>query len=198
MKQLLIATQNRGKFAEFLAFLKDLPFEFISLLDIKIPADFSIKETGKSFSNNAILKAETYGRLSNRLTLADDSGLCVECLGGQPGFESHRYHDGSDEDRYRKLLREMENVPKKKRQAKFVSCVALFNPKNNKIRTTMGDCAGWIAFKPKGKFGFGFDPIFIVKGLNKHFAQLTLAEKNQISHRGEALRRMRKILLRYT
>ena len=199
MKTLLIATKNKGKFDEFAGVLKDLPFELLFLDDLvdKIPSDFDVKETGSTFKENAILKAKVYGKMSGLLTLADDSGLCVDFLDGKPGVKSHRYAPGTDKDRCKKLLKEINKVPKDKRGAKFVSTVCLFDPKKEKVKTVRGECLGKIGFFPKGKHGFGFDPVFIVKGLDKHFAELTLEEKNQVSHRARALRKMRKNIIVY-
>jgi XTP/dITP diphosphohydrolase len=196
MKKLLIATRNKGKFKEFLGILKNLPFEFLFLDDVsqKIPLAFEIKETGKTFKENAILKAKAYAKKSGLLTLADDSGLCVDFLKGKPGVASHRFGQGSDKDRNEKLLKLMEKVPKDQRKAKFVSAICLYNPLNGKTIISRGICSGEIAFKPKGDNGFGYDPVFIVKGLNKHFAELTVTEKNQVSHRAKALRKMLKHL----
>ncbi len=199
MRKLLIATKNPGKFREVWEILRELPFEFLTLNDFKeeVLKEFEVEESGKTFKENAILKAESYGRLSGLLTLADDSGLCVNYLKGGPGVKTHRYHLGSDRERYEKLLKEMKDIPEIKRRARFVSVTALFSPKTGKVKTARGECHGRIAFVPKGRYGFGFDPIFIVNGLSKHLAELTLKEKKQVSHRAKALRRMRKILLRY-
>ena len=223
MKTLLIATKNKGKFNEFVGVLKNLPFKLIFLDEIPRFLEMStseveysrnlgtcstfgtfgvkravkriVKETGKTFEENAAIKAKAYGKMSGLLTLADDSGLCVDFLKGKPGIKSRRYAKGSDQARFEKLLKEMRNVSKEKRQAKFISAIALYNPKNKKIIVKKGECRGKIAFKPKGRRGFGFDPVFIVDGLDKHFAELTLEEKNSVSHRARALRKMRKNII---
>ena len=196
LAKILIATRNKGKFTEFVEILKDLPFELLFLDDVvdKVPSDFDVKETGKTFEENAVLKAETYGKMSGLLTLADDSGLCVDYLDGGPGVKSHRFAIGNDKDRYEKLLELMKKVPKKDRKAKFISVICLYNPQNRNIIITSDECRGEIAFKPKGKHGFGFDPVFIVEDLDKHFAELTLEEKNQVSHRAKALKKIKKFL----
>jgi XTP/dITP diphosphohydrolase len=196
MRKLLIATQNKGKFDEFFGILKDLPFEFLTLDNFNQNIqNLKVEESGKTFAQNATIKAKAYGKKSGLLTLADDSGLCVEALGRRPGIASHRYLDGTDEDRYQKLLKEMKDVPAEKRLAKFVSVVALFDPVSGKVEIAEGECKGRIALTPKGTHGFGFDPVFIVDGLGKHFAELSLEEKNKVSHRAKALEKMKKILV---
>lgn len=192
MRKLLVATKNKGKFKEFLGILQDLPYDIITL--DKVGIDFDIKETGKTFEENAILKAKEYAKLSGLLTLADDSGLCVDFLNGAPGIKSARFIEGSDKDRYEYLLHKMENVPMEKRTAVFISAVAVFDPKTKKIIFKIGKCRGRIAFSPKGSNGFGYDPIFIVDELGKHFAELSLEEKNQVSHRAKALQKIKPCL----
>lgn len=198
MRKLLIATRNRGKFLEIKKALKDLPFEFLSLDESeKIPQDFKVEEKGKSFLENAVLKAKTIGGMSGLLTLADDSGLEVEILGGKPGIYSSRYAKGTDEDRYQKLLRELKDVPWEKRTAQFRCLVAIFDPKTKELETCQGICKGKISHTPKGSYGFGFDPVFYLPQLGKTMAQLKPEEKNKISHRGKALKKARKILKRF-
>lgn len=195
-KELIIATRNRGKFTEIMAGLKDLPFEFFNLDDRKeIPQDFYVPETAPTFEGNAILKATTIGKMTNTLTLSDDSGLEVDALGGRPGVFSARYTEGTDETRFKKLLEELENVPDEKRGAQFHAVIALYDPAKEKIRTCGGTCRGVIVREPQGNGGFGYDPVFYHEGLNKTVAQMSLEEKNSISHRGIALREVRKILM---
>lgn len=193
--KILIATHNQGKFREIKKILEDLPFKFLNLKDVEI--DFEVEETGKTFRENAILKARTYGKVSGLLTLAEDSGLEVDALGGAPGVCSARYCNGSDEDRYRLLLKNLRGVPVKKRTARFKAVVAIFDPKTEKIRTCQGVFEGRIAFKPKGEYGFGYDPVFYIPELKKRSAELTTEEKNRISHRGKAWRKAREILYEY-
>lgn len=192
-KILLIATRRKGKIKEIKEILKDLGFKLLTLEDINFPKT-EPKEDGKTFAENAVIKAKFYGKKSGFLTLADDSGLEVDALPGKLGVNSKRYAKGSDEDRNKKLLKEMEGIEKERRKARFVSTVALFNPKTDKLKIFEGVCQGKIALKPKGIYGFGYDPLFIVEGLNKHFAQLTLEEKNRVSHRTKALRKVKKYL----
>lgn len=200
MRKLLIATRNRGKLAIFKRELKNFPFTIVGLDDVKtIPHDFEPEEKGTSFKENAVIKAKAYGKISGLLTLADDSGLEVEALGGRPGIYSSRYRLGTDEDRYRKLLKEMENIPNNKRAARFVCVIALYNPQTGSLFTYEGECQGKISRAPKGDHGFGYDPIFFIPQLGKTTAQLKPEEKTRISHRGQALRKLKKdvrILLR--
>lgn len=198
MRKLLVATKNQGKLLEIKKVLEDLPFQLLGLDEVKtIPQDFEVKETGKSFLENAVLKAKTYARMSGLLTLADDSGLEVEALGGRPGVYSNRYAQGSDQDRWEKLLKELQGVPEKKRGAQFRCVTAIFDPKTEKLETCQGICRGKIARQPKGKHGFGYDPIFFLPKLGQTMAQLKPAEKNKISHRGKALKKAKKILNNY-
>ena len=186
-----------GKLEEIRDILGDLPFKLLILDDIKnIPKEFDVLETGKTLEENAILKAKTFGKMAGLLTLADDTGLFVEALPNKLGVYSKRYLKGSDKDRYEKLLEELKGLSKEKRKAKFISVTALYDPKNDKLITRKGQCLGYIAQKPKGKHGFGYDPVFVVKKLNKHFAELTRKEKNQISHRAMAVGRIKKDFLK--
>lgn len=195
-KELVIATRNKGKFAEIVAELKDLPLEFFAMDDRKeIPHDFSAPETAFTFEGNAILKATAIGKMTNILTLSDDSGLEVDVLGGRPGVLSARYIQGTDEDRFRKLLGELQDVPDEQRGAQFHAVIALYDPATETIRTCEGICRGVIAREPKGNGGFGYDPVFYHKGLGKMVAQMSLEEKNKVSHRGIALLEVRKILM---
>ena len=192
MKKILIATHSKGKFPEIKKILKGLPFKIVNLDNVGI--DFEIEETGSTFRKNAILKARAYGKITGLLTLAEDSGLEVDALNGAPGVYSARYCPGTDKDRYRLLLRNLRGIPAKKRTARFKAVVAIFDPKTKKGRTCQGSFEGRIATKPRGKCGFGYDPVFYIPELKKTAAELTTEEKNKISHRGKAWRKARKIL----
>ena len=197
MRRLLIATRNKGKFLEIKEILKGLPFELLNLdAAQKIPKDFDVEETGKSFLENAVLKAKTFGRMSGFLTLADDSGLEVKALTGRPGIYSARYAE-TTEKRNQKLLRELKNIPWPKRAAQFRCVVAIFDPQTKKLASTEGICQGRIVDGPIGKHGFGYDPIFYLPKFKKTMAQLKLNQKNAISHRGKALKKVRKILKKF-
>jgi XTP/dITP diphosphohydrolase len=197
-KELVIATRNKGKFIELVAGLEDLPLEFFSLDDRKeIPQDFSVPETASTFEGNAILKATTIGKMTKILTLSDDSGLEVDALGGRPGVLSARYIQGTDEDRFRELLKGLEDVPDEKRGAQFHAVIALYDPVTEMVKTCEGICRGVITRQPQGNGGFGYDPVFYHEGLGKTIAQMSLEEKNAVSHRGLALREARGILMEY-
>lgn len=196
MKKILIATHSKGKLREIEKILNGLPFKIVSLKEAGI--DFEVEETGKTFKANAILKARTYGKLTGLLTLAEDAGLEVDALGEAPGIYSARYCPGTDENRYRLLLKNLKGVSIKKRTARFKAIVAVFDPKTGKIKTCQGVFEGRIATEPKGKHGLGYDPVFYNPELKKRSAELTTKEKNKISHRGKAWRKARKILDKYT
>ena len=198
MRKLLIATRNKGKFLEIKKALECESFEFLSLDVVKkIPKDFRVKEIGKSFRENAVLKAKIFAKKTGLLTLADDSGLEVEALAGRPGIYSSRYSRGSDKQRCLKLLREMKNISDEKRIAQFRCVIALFDPRTEKLVTYDGVCRGKIGYQAKGSHGFGYDPIFYLPSLRKTLAQLTISEKSLISHRGRALRKAKKNLEKF-
>lgn len=180
--KIIAATSNKGKIREIKAIFSE--FEIISMKDFGI--DIDIEENGKTFEENALIKARTVSELTEYPVLADDSGLCVKALNGKPGIYSARYcGDGaSDEDKCRKLLAEMRDA--EDREAKFVSCVALVYPDRTEI-TAIGEVKGKIGYEMTGENGFGYDPIFIPDGMSKTFAQATEEEKNNISHRKRAL-----------
>lgn len=194
-KKLLIATRNKGKFPEIVAELKDLPIEFLNLRDIKdLPENFEVEEPATTFEGNAIIKAMTIGKKTGLMTLAEDAGLEVDALGGRPGVYSARYAPGTDEDRYRKLLDELKLVVDVERGAQFRAVIAIYDPTTDKIRTCEGIYRGIIIKEPRGSNGFGFDPIFYNSGLRRTNAEMTIEEKNSVSHRGMALRKARAII----
>ena len=169
MKKILIATRRQGKLDEFKDIFKDLNLKFVTLTDIDFPKR-EPKENGSTFKANATTKARFYGDKSNLVTLADDSGLEVFALPHKLGIRSKRYAAGSDKDRNQKLLREMRKIPLDKRGARFVYAICLYDPATHKTDTAVGMCYGKIASRAKGQHGFGYDPIFIVRTVNKHFA----------------------------
>ena len=195
MKKLLIATRNKDKIPEITNVLGGLGFEIVGVSDIlEIPKDFDVVEDGKTFEENAIKKAVEYGKKANLITLSDDSGICVDALGGRPGTYSARWVPGSAEDRNKKLLEELKDVPKAKRTAQYVCVIAIYDPELDKVQTCEGSCEGIITMEPMGKNGFGYDPIFFSTDLNKAMGQASMEEKNSVSHRGRALRKVREIL----
>jgi XTP/dITP diphosphohydrolase len=161
--------------------------------------DFSnvpeVEEDGKSFAENALKKARFYSKVFGKLTLADDSGLEVDSLKGLPGVYSARYSGerASSQKNNQKLLKEMEGIPLSKRGARFKCIMVLVSP-DGKEAMTEGACYGKIGMREKGRRGFGYDPLFILPKYGKTMAELSLKEKNKISHRGKALRKLRKIL----
>ena len=194
-KKLLIAARSKGKFPEIIALLEDLPFHFLNLRDIpELPDNFEVEEPAMTFEGNAIIKAMTLGKRTGLLTLAEDAGLEVDALDGRPGVYSTRYAPGTDMDRCMKLLSELEGVPEGKRTARYRAVAVIYDPENDMVRTCEGSVEGSITKEPKGMNGFGYDPIFFSPKFNKTLAEITLEEKNSVSHRGEAIRKAREIL----
>ncbi len=183
----VMATHNQKKLQELERILMPLH------ISVSAPDLPEVEETGTTFAENAFLKADSACRETGLPAVADDSGLMVDALGGAPGVYSARYagEDATDLDRIHKLLDAIKDVPQEKRTAKFVSAICCVFPDGTRI-TALGECAGTIAFAPEGEGGFGYDPIFLVNG--KSFAQLTAEEKDEISHRGRALRAFAKKL----
>lgn len=198
MITLLLATQNEGKLKELRDLLADLPLDLSSLADF--PNIEAVSETGESFTENASLKAVGYALQTEMLTLADDSGLEVDALGGTPGIFSARYagEDATDADRTNRLLEELSDTPAGKRSARFVSAVAIASGKGQVLNVSLGVCEGRIDFVSSGLRGFGYDPVFIPHGYDKSFGELESATKNQISHRARALSDAREFLLTLT
>ena len=188
MSALLIATNNRGKLAEFKLIFAGLPCSIVSPADIGL--DLEVSENGTTFEENAALKSVAFAKASGLLTLADDSGLEVEALGGEPGVLSARYagENATDNERINFLLSKMRNIPDGKRQAKFRSAIAITTPKDLHTEFCSGECHGIITFEPKGKNGFGYDPVFFLPPMGKTMAEISKEIKNNISHRGKAAR----------
>lgn len=197
-QSLLVATRNEGKLKELRQLLAGLPFELYGLSDF--PKVESVPETGESFSENACLKAAGYAAQTGFLTLADDSGLEVDALGGAPGILSARYagEGATDADRTNRLLTELSDVPAAKRSARFVSAVAIANTRGQIVNVSVGTCDGRIDFAPSGSGGFGYDPVFVPSGYDKTFGELESEIKSRISHRARALLAAREFLLTLT
>ena len=191
---LLLATRNARKFDELKALLADVPFTLVSLTEIGV--DEEVEETGSTLEENATLKATTYARLSGLPTLADDSGLEVEALGGEPGPLSSRYAgvSATDAERIAFLHRKLENVDKEAWNARFRCVVAIVWPPGAPELYT-GECFGRIIAEPRGSSGFGYDPIFLLPDRAKTMAELSFQEKNLISHRGIAARKAAQALM---
>jgi XTP/dITP diphosphohydrolase len=184
---LLLATLNRGKLREFQDMLSLIPVQLRNLMDF--PNLVEVEEVGHSFRENAILKAKGYAEQTGLITLADDSGLEVQALGGAPGVLSARYagEQASDAARIDKLLTELSLTRDAERRARFVCVIAIFDSTTKKLVTFEGTCAGRIAHEPLGTHGFGYDPIFIPDGYTESFGSLSCSIKDKISHRGVAL-----------
>lgn len=190
MKKLLVATKNPGKVREIQAVLSDLPVEIVTLE--QYPEAPEVEEAGATFLENAVAKAVAYARFSGLLSLADDSGLEVDALDGAPGVFSKRF-GSCDPERIAKILELMRDVPDEKRTARFRCVVAVASP-DGRVETCEATLEGFIAREPRGTNGFGYDPIMYVPELGKHVAELSLEEKNAISHRGKALIKARELL----
>ena len=192
MKEIIFATKNKGKIKEIQAILgKDFLVKSMEEMGINI----DIIEDGKTFEENAIKKATEISNITNKIVLADYSGLEIDYLNGEPGVYSARYM--GEETPYsiknKKILEILNGVEEEKRSARFVSVIALAMPQKQPI-TTRGTVEGIIGYEIKGENGFGYDPIFYIPELKSTVAQLSLEEKNKISHRGKALYEMKKIL----
>lgn len=190
--KIVAATNNKNKLREFKEILSPLGYQIVSLKDLGI--EIEVEETGKTFEENSMLKAKAILEATGMASLADDSGLEVDALGGEPGIYSARYCEGSDADRVAFLLDKMKDVPDSKRSARFVSAITLMFTDGD-IVTARGTCEGKIAHEPAGKNGFGYDPIFFVESYGKTFAELSPEQKNMISHRGNALSELQRQLI---
>lgn len=192
-RRIIFATGNEGKMKEIRLILADMDVEVLSLKQAEI--DIDIEENEKTFEENAILKAKTVSELCGEIVLADDSGLEIDYLNKEPGIYSARYmgEDTSYKIKNANLLERLEGVPDEQRTARFVCVIAAAFPEGD-VLTTRGTIEGCIANKEKGMNGFGYDPIFYVPEYHCTTAELTLEQKNQLSHRGKALQRMKQKL----
>lgn len=185
--KLIIASNNKGKIKEFKSLLEPLGYEVVSQKDAGI--NMEVEETGTTFAENSALKARAiFDVTENCAVLADDSGLVVDALNGEPGVYSARY-GGLDTDKERTafLLKNMEDVPEEKRTARFMCCIHFIKANGEEI-TVEGKCEGKIAYEPKGENGFGYDPVFMYG--DKSFAQVSADVKNSVSHRANALKKL--------
>ncbi|KPL60848.1 XTP/dITP diphosphatase [Rossellomorea vietnamensis] len=192
-KRVIIATKNRGKAKEFQHMFAPYGYEVQTLLDL--PHIEDVEETGETFEENAILKAETVAKELGELVIADDSGLSIDALEGRPGVYSARYagEEKSDEANMEKALGELESVEEADRTARFYCVLAIAGP-DMETKTVTGTCEGMILRDKRGTNGFGYDPIFFVPSLGKTMAELTQDEKSQISHRGNALKKLGNVI----
>ncbi len=195
-KELLIATRNPGKLEEVRGLLSDLPINLRSLRDF--PQTTEVEETGATFAENAAIKATAYASQTCMFSLADDSGLSVEALGGAPGIYSARYagDKATDAERVELLLSELAKVEDRERRAHFTCAVAVAAPSGRILNLYEGTCEGRIAGAPRGTGGFGYDPVFIPLGYGQTFGELSSEIKDSISHRARALAGTRRFLLK--
>jgi len=191
--KIVLATSNIGKLREYGRLLELPDIELLSLSDFPGLAD--VEETGATFKENALIKAGAAAKATGCIALADDSGLTVDILSGRPGVLSARYagEGASDEDNNKKLLNELADVPIEKRGAAFVCVIAVVHPDGRSV-TAAGRRDGYIASAPKGKSGFGYDPIFYLPDKNRTMAEVPLETKNLISHRAAAARELKRVL----
>jgi XTP/dITP diphosphohydrolase len=189
MMKLLLATNNANKLREIRAQLNLPSIEVVSPADVGVPADFDVEETGKSFEENAELKAKAFSTLTGLATVADDSGLMIDALNGAPGIHSKRWIEGSDQDRNLYLLKQLEG--KSTRGAKFVTVLALYLPDTQKTHFFEGEVVGTISEAELGTSGFGYDPVFIPEGYDKTFGELGDDIKAQLSHRHRAIEKLK-------
>jgi XTP/dITP diphosphohydrolase len=197
VRELIVASRNKGKVAEIKDLLKDLNFHVTSLLEYpQIP---DVVEDGKTYTENAMKKAVAIAKATGKLTMSDDSGLEVKALGNAPGIYSARFagEGASEKAKNKKLFAMLKDVPLSKRQARYRCVIALVDGKGKKIGVVQGTCSGLITLKEKGKNGFGFDPLFFLKRYNKTFAELGPEVKAKISHRARALKKFKVLLANY-
>lgn len=197
MKKLIVASNNNHKIGEIKEMLKEFPLEVVGLKEAGI--DIDIDETGKTFMENAEIKAKEIFLISEgQMVLADDSGLSVKALGGEPGIYSARYsgEHGNDIENNKKLIKELQGVPFDKRAAKFICAMVLIVDKTNVIKV-QGEVDGFILEEYKEKQAFGYDPLFYVPELKETFADVPSEVKNSMSHRGRALDMIKKELSNY-
>ena len=193
--RLLLATHNSAKLRELRSLFCAGEWELVSLEQQGI--ELEVPEEGQTLEENAAAKAIAYAKVSGLISLADDSGLEVEALGGGPGPLSARYagEGASDMDKISRLLSELAGIPWEKRKARFRCVIAVASP-SGRLELCQGECQGVITFEPRGKGGFGYDPVFFLPKLGRTMAELSLEEKNWVSHRGKAARKALEVLRR--
>lgn len=196
MRKIVVSTGNQNKVNEIKNILKDLPFEILSKNEIGLK-DIEVVEDGKTLEENSIKKAKALAKEVDYIVIADDSGLFVDALNGQPGVYSSRYggEEGNDTRNNEKLLEELKGVALEKRTGRFKAVIALIK-ENKEILTISGQCEGRIIFEEKGNNGFGYDPLFVPNGFDKSFGELDENIKNQISHRAKALLKLKQLLIK--
>lgn len=193
MNKIILASNNNGKIKEFREIFKNMDIELVPMKEAGIDVD--IEENGETFEENSLIKARTVCKLSGCITIADDSGLEVDYLGGQPGVYSARFmgHDTSYDIKNKAIIDKLKGVSGKDRSARFVAVIAAVFPDGREL-VTRGTMEGIIGQEPLGENGFGYDPILFIPEYNKSSAELAPEEKNKISHRGKALEKMKAAL----
>lgn len=198
MKELIVASRNKGKVGEIKGLLADLPFKVTSLLDYpRIP---DISEDGKTYRSNALKKAREVALATGKMAMADDSGIEVKALGNAPGIHSSRFagKGASEKARNKKLFAMLKDIPMHKRQARYRCVIALVDRHGKELGCVQGSCSGYVTTRSIGKNGFGFDPLFFLKRHHKTFGQLSASLKAKISHRARALKKFRVLLSQVT
>jgi len=191
--EIVLATQNPDKVREIKEVLKDLPIKILTLMDLGLKE--KVEEKGKTLEENALLKAKFWAEKTGKWALADDTGLEVEALNGAPGVHTSRYagENASYEDNWKKLLKNMEGIPWEKRKARFRCVIVIVSPQGKRY-IAEGSVEGYITLEAKGNKGFGYDPVFYVPEKGKTLAEMSLEEKNSLSHRGKALQKAKEII----
>jgi len=195
-RQLVIATGNRKKGAEMATILGDTGLDILTLADFP-DVDAEVEETGATYAENAELKARAAAQATGRVAIADDAGLEIDALGGQPGLHSKRFlgEETSFPEKMARILERLQDVPDERRGCRFNCAVAIATP-DGQVFHCRGLCEGRIAHEVRGSYGFGYDPIFFLPQLGKHMAELPPEEKHRISHRGQALACAKEVLKR--
>lgn len=194
--KVLIATKNQGKMEEIRQIFNRTKYELVNIEDIKALAKVKIYEVAKTFEGNALIKAIVFGQISGLVTLAEDSGICVEALKGAPGVKSARYSGRGDKENNEKLLKELAGAAEEKRDCYYECAVAIYDPATNWTKTTSGRWEGRVALTPRGTKSFGYAPIFLPKEYNYQLTNAELKERDkiEINHRGQAFGKAIEIL----
>jgi len=190
--KILIGTNNENKLKQFRRIFRNLgsDIEPVSLKEVGITSD--VEEDDDNLLANAKKKAKFYADASGMITLADDTGLFIDALGGEPGVHAKRWHEGTEKDRYLKIMERMKDISNEKRNCRYSGVLAVYNPKTQEFWTHESSLEGIIANKPMEANGFGYDPIFISTAFNKYYSQLTDEERDSISHRGLGINKFLK------
>lgn len=195
MRELLIATGNKGKIPGLLEGLKGAPFVFKTLNDISVPSGLDVEEPGTTYEAHAIIKAFVYAKHTGMLSLADDSGLELDAFPDKMGVQTAYAFEGNRAERVAQLLEMMKDVPAEKRTCRYRDVIAMYDPSNDRVRFAYGVTEGVLATEPCGEGGFGYDQIFISNDLGRAFGECTVEEVDSVSHRGRALKKAKEILI---